>query len=552
MTPHLFQQLHRSVSWQKNLREHDVLIMSQARIYFILVIVSLCAFALSFRLVDIMLMQNGPQLARTSPSTAVMRHNITDRHNEIIATQLITASVSANPQKIIDIEETVNKLTTLLPNIDRKTLKKRLMSKRSFVWVARHITPKIQAAIHNSGIPGIDLVRDEKRVYPHGKLMSHPLGLCNHENVGSSGLEKQFDHHLLQNDLHTTLDVRTQYATIQTLQEGIQHFKAKAGNAIVMDITNGEILSLVSLPTYDPNSPDQIDGRMFNRNTQGVYEVGSTFKIFNIAIALESGRANINSRFDASQPIKIGRFTVTDFRGPNRVITLQEAFTLSSNIAMIQIARSYGAPLQKKYLKDFGMLDCAHIELPEVAKPLFPKNWQETSMMSISYGYGISVTPIQTAAAVAGIVNDGMQALPTLIKNKNSVQAKRVISSKTSTIIRRLMRQVVLEGTGRKANAPGYGVFAKTGTAYQAKNGSYGKRDARTTSAIAVFPYDKPKYLVLIMLDDPKGLKETSGFATAGWNAASLAGKLVAKIAPILNIKPKFDPLDQILTKIKT
>jgi cell division protein FtsI (penicillin-binding protein 3) len=286
-------------------------------------------------------------------------------------------------------------------------------------------------------------------------------------------------------------------------------------------------------------------------NTLGVYEPGSTFKILNTAIALESGKAKLDSTFDARFPIRIGRFTVDDFKGKYRVLSLTEAFIYSSNIAAIKIAQMFGMNTQKEYFEKFGLFKSVSLEIPEIGQPLVPARWSESGMMTMSYGYGISVTPLQSLRAVAAIVNNGVLVSPTLVSLSGEEAEKRaaffdaqphVVSLKTSASIRDLMRMVVGEGTAKKADVAGYEVIGKTGTAYQSKGRTgYGALKSRTTSFIGAFPKDNPQYAIIVMLDDPKPSKETYGYATAGWNAAPTAGKIISRIAPALGVPSSLD-----------
>jgi cell division protein FtsI (penicillin-binding protein 3) len=308
-----------------------------------------------------------------------------------------------------------------------------------------------------------------------------------------------------------------------------------------MDVKTGEIIAMVSLPDFDPNEANDKNAltNSFNRNTIGTYEPGSTFKIPNVAIALESGIATLKSRFDATHPVQIGRFRVPDFRGQNRVLTLQEAFVYSSNIAAIKIAQVFGKDVQRTFLKKFGFFTPVRIEIPEIGFPLIPKNWTDVTTMTVAYGYGISVTPMQLLAGINGIINDGVWVNPTLLKKvSNEAKGERILSTKVSSTIRHLMRQVILEGTGRSANVKGYDVFGKTGTAYRAQKGRYNGAKSRMTTFIGGFPLSNPKYIIVVMLQDAKAIKTSHGFSTAGWNVAPTAGKIIQRIAPLLKILP--------------
>ena len=312
---------------------------------------------------------------------------------------------------------------------------------------------------------------------------------------------------------------------------------------MVMDLKTGEVVAMVSLPDFDPNLPNQNNpNAIFNRNTSGTNEAGSILKILTVAIALESGTASLRSVYDATSAVKIGRFTVTDFIGKNRLLSLAEAFIYSSNIAAIKKAQQFGTQTQKAYLDKFGLFKPATVEVPEIGHSLVPANWSSATTMTVSYGYGVSVTPLQALTTIAGVINNGYRPKPTLIfQDKFSEpppSSDPIVSEKTSNTIRTFMRINAKEGPGKRADQGKFKVFAKTGTAYQAKHGNYGAVKSRTNSCVGGFPYDNPRYVFLIMLDDPQPTKSTYGFAAAGWNAAPTAGKMVARMGPILGVQP--------------
>ena len=501
------------------------------------------------RLIDVMVIRSGtPQQASFETSghqLAIPRADIVDRNGEVLATHLVTASVYANPKVILDPREAALRLSKLLPHVGYDVLLQRLTSPKGFIWLARHVTPKMQHAITHLGIPGVYLKKDYKRVYPYGQLVSHVLGYCGIDNNGLSGVEKFFDVKL-QNDkspLKLSVDVRVQHIVHDELTKAIAEFKAVGGNAMVMDLKTGEVVAMVSLPDFDPNLPNQNNPNdIFNRNTSGTNEAGSILKILTVAIALESGTASLRSVYDATSAVKIGRFTVTDFRGKNRVLSLAEAFIYSSNIAAIKMAQQFGTQTQKAYLDKFGLFKPATVEVPEIGHSLVPANWSSATTMTVSYGYGVSVTPLQALTTIAGVINNGYRPKPTLIfQDKFSEpppSSDPIVSEKTSNTIRTFMRINAKEGPGKRADQGKFKVFAKTGTAYQAKHGNYGAVKSRTNSCVGGFPYDNPRYVFLIMLDDPQPTKSTYGFAAAGWNAAPTAGKMVARMGPILGVQP--------------
>lgn len=543
--------------WHQVMRDRNVLEMAKNR-----TLVAGAAFSISFilifiRLADIMAVRplgelwsgNAPQVRASAGILTTARADIIDRNGEILATHLITGSVYANPKVIINAEEAAAKLSGLIPELDYKTVLRKLTSEKGFVWIVRHISPKLQQAVNHLGIPGIYLHRDERRVYPYGSLVSHVLGYCGIDNDGLAGVEKSFDSQLRGGSLkflQLSLDVRVQHIVHDELAKAIIEFGAEGGNAMVMKVNTGELLAMVSLPDYDPNLPNQNYGNAaFNRNTLGTYEPGSTFKIFNTVIALETGTATLNSQYDNSVPLRIGRFRPDDWRVKIRgLISVKEIFMHSSNIGSAKMALQFGGGAQKTYLGKFGFLKAPTLELPEIGTPLVPSTWRDVTTMTISYGYGIAVTPLQLLVAVAGIVNEGNMRPATLIRRTPETVSGtiRVVSAKTSSQIRDLMRMVVTDGTAKVVNIPGYDVIAKTGSAH--KKSSHGRcydGKAKITSCIVAFPKDHPQYMVVVFLDNPKPTKNTYGFTTGGWNAAPTVGHITARIAPLLGLAPALD-----------
>ncbi|MCE2716668.1 MAG: peptidoglycan D,D-transpeptidase FtsI family protein [Pseudomonadota bacterium] len=549
MQPSIRNVWYRLSSWRFS--QHQQLLHSARQRILGSAIISCIAFlAIIARLVDVMVIRIPDCNTGCNQRECQLRQNVVDRNGVILATQLITASVYANPKVIIDAKEAATKLCKLFPHWNYDALLKKLQSNQGFVWIERHASPKIQEAVHSLGIPGIYLQQDQKRAYPHGSLACHVIGRCDIDGRGVSGVERAFDTTLRtqEGELKLSLDIRVQHAIHNELVAAVKKFKANAANAMVMDVETGEVIAMVSLPDYDLNRPMKNLKSEFNRNTLGVYEQGSTFKILNVAIALESGVATLNSIFDNRNPVQIGRFKITDFRVPCRELTLVEALLYSSNIAAIKIAQRFGPQVQKHFMEKFGILNSPTLEISELGNPLLPRDWRETAMMSVSFGYGIAVTPLHTLAAIAGIVNNGYRPIPTLKFVTSANRQHRInsflkdpcVSAQTSKIIRHIMRMIVSEGTARKANIEGYQVFAKTGTAYQSgKKGGYGAESdrSRTTSFIGGFPTNRPQYVMIVMLDDPKAVEGTYGFATAGWNVAPVAGQIIERIAPLLGVK---------------
>jgi cell division protein FtsI (penicillin-binding protein 3) len=510
-------------------------------------------FALAFsivglRLVDVTILKEGhePRMVRLPKSELqTERADIVDRNGVLLATSLATGSLYANPKLILDANEAAAKLTRVLPGLNEKEVAGRLSSERSFVWLRRNLTPKEQYAVNRLGIPGLFFQREERRVYPHGALTSHVVGFTDIDKRGLAGVEQYFDERLKQSNdpLRLSIDIRVQHLVREELVGAMQEFRAIGAAAMVLDIQTGELLAMVSLPDFDSNAPGQSEPETrFNRNTLGVYEPGSTFKIFNTAMALDSGVSTLNSTYDATKPIQVSRFTISDFHPEKRWLSVPEIFMHSSNIGSVRIAMDAGRDRQREFLGRFGFLKAPTIELPEIGGPLVPSPWRDINMMTIAFGHGISVTPLQLVSGTAAVVNGGVLRPVTLLRRDDATppNGTRVISARTSDQMRRLMRLVVEKGTAKSSNVPGYLVGGKTGTAEKIVNGRY-KRDARISAFVGAFPMNQPRFVVYAMLDEPKGNKSTYGYATAGWVVAPAVGKMITKIASLYGIAPVDD-----------
>jgi cell division protein FtsI (penicillin-binding protein 3) len=484
----------------------------------------------------------GPRLA-VGLEMPKVRSDIVDRNGILLATSLPTASLYANPRQILDPKEATQKLLRLFPDINKERMEEKLSSNKSFVWLKRNLTPRRQFLVNTLGVLGFDFQGTERRVYPHGRLLSHALGLTNIDGRGLSGIEGYFNKILLKTDkpLKLSVDIRVQSVLREELVRAMLEFKAIGAAGLVLDATNGEVLAMISLPDFNPNKPitaGEISG--FNRATKGVYEMGSTFKLFTVAMALDTGAARLKDRFDATEPIKISRFKISDYHAKNRWLSVPEIIVYSSNIGAAKIALEVGTLGQKKYLKRFGMLTPARIDLPEIGTPLTPAHWRRINTMTISYGHGISVSPIQLVSGIAAVVNGGILYRPRMIKiaKGEKLFGSRVLSKDTSKKMRGLMRLVVKHGTGRNADVPGYLIGGKTGTSEKrGRRGGY-DRNRRMASFVAAFPMDRPKYVVLAMLDEPKGTQRTHGYATGGWVAAPVVANVVKRMAPLLGLIP--------------
>ena len=496
---------------------------------------------------------------------ATARPDILDKNGEVLATDVRVPSLYAEPRRLIDVDEAVEMLTADLPDLDATELRERLASRRGFVWLKRDINPEQQREIYRQGLPGIGFLNENKRAYPNGAEVSHLIGRVDIDNQGTAGIERWLDNqglaalHLaglatdrLQTPVELAVDLRVQHAMRDELAKAREKFKAIAAAGLVLNVRTGEIVSMVSEPDYDPNVPhNPRDPSLINRLTTGVYEMGSTFKAFTVAMGLDSGKVTLKSSFDAHNPLHYGKFDIHDFEPMQRSLTVPEIFTYSSNIGAARIAMAMGIDAHKTFLKKMGQLDRLRTELPESAEPIVPKRWGELNTITIAFGHGLSVAPLQAVMGVGALMNGGILIPPTFLKRSEAnAQAlgKRVIKPETSLLMRYLMRLNVEKGTAGKADVAGYYIGGKTGTADKVVFGRYSKTRV-LTDFMAVLPADQPRYLLLIMLDEPKALTETHGFTTSGWNAVPTGGAVVARIAPLLGIEPRLDlpPADQLI-----
>ncbi|MEM8876409.1 MAG: penicillin-binding protein 2 [Pseudomonadota bacterium] len=492
------------------------------------------------------------QTAAQSVSHA--RPDIVDRNGTLLATDVRTPSLFAEPHRIIDVDEAVEMLSAVMPALEATELRGKLTQERRFVWLKREISPAEATEIHGLGLPGIGFVEENQRFYPSGRLASHVIGHVNVDNAGIAGIEKHFDQAGLA-DLHAsgfarsskqapeqiTLDLRVQHAVRDELLQAMETYQAKAAGGVIMDARTGEIVSMVSLPDYDPHDPaTSINKDNVNRMMSGVFEMGSTLKAFTVAMALDAGVANLETTYDARSPIRVSSFTIDDFHAQRRILSVPEVFIHSSNIGTARMALQVGIDGHQEFMKRMGFFDRPRTELPETAQPLLPNRWTELSSMTISFGHGFSVAPLQTVAAVAALVNGGRLIPPTLLPRSEaeaSAVAQQVLSPETSAQMRYLMRLNVTEGTGKKAEVAGFRVGGKTGSAEKVVNGRYdGKK--LLTSFLGTFPSDDPRYVILIMIDEPQGIEETHGFRTAGWNAVPVTGRIITRVGPMLDIPP--------------
>lgn len=485
---------------------------------------------------------------RAYSANPIKRADIVDRNGTIIATSLPTVNLFANPKKILNAKKAAVELSKILPDIRYEDILDKLQRRASFVYIKRNLSPAQQYQINYLGIPGLEFENGEKRVYPHKNLFAHILGNTNIDNTGISGIEKQLDERLTQSDIPLTLtiDAGIQDTIREELKAAVEKYSAEGAVAILMDVKTSEIISMISLPDYDPNLNNfKTERAQFNFATKGVYEPGSVLKIFNAAMGLESGKVKVADKFDATKPLKLRYNTIKDYRGENRWLTLPEILIYSSNIGSAQIALKVGKKEQQSFMENIGFFKpIESIEVAEKGHPLVPKRWGEETTATVGYGYGLSITPLHLVTAFSAIVNGGIYHNPTVLKNNPHTDSHRVVSYNTSNEMRKLLRGVVVEGSGKRANVLGYEVAGKTGTANKLVNGRYIDKKVMT-SFLATFPASNPQYALFLMMDEPKATKETWGFVTSGWNTVPTAGKIISSIAPQLNVKANYD-LDEL------
>lgn len=505
-----------------------------------------------------------PQATVRSAQIVSQRADIVDREGRILATNMQTNHLYAHPQEMVDPVHTANELIKIFPDLDKDRLMKDFTGKRKFLWIRRQLSPEQVQAVHDIGEPGLNFGPRETRLYPNGAIASHILGgasygregVASAEVVGVAGVEKVFDDFLrdparASEPLQLSLDLTVQAATEKVMEGGMMIMNAKGAAAVVMDIHTGELVSLVSLPDFDPNNrPVPLtkgsagDSPLFNRAVQGVYELGSTFKLFAAAQALELGLVSPDTKLDTKGPLRWGRFRIRDFHNYGPQLSVTETIVKSSNIGTARLAIMIGQERQKDFLSRLGLLEVPPVEILESrgAKPLTPKKWSELSSLTISYGHGLSVSPVHLAAAYASVLNGGTRVRPTLLKQSGPQQGERVVSERTSAQVRTMLRKVVTDGTASFGDVKGYAVAGKTGTADKPKpTGGYYKDKVIATFA-SVFPAHDPKYVVIVTLDEPEDRMGKEPRRTAGWTAVPVAAELIGRIAPLMGLRPDVEP----------
>lgn len=479
----------------------------------------------------------------------LIRKEIVDRNNNLLALNIPASSVFANPKHMINIENDIERLSKVVSGIDKKKILNELKNdKKTFVWIKRDLTPQEHQNIHSLGIAGLYFENEERRLYTHGSIGSHILGYVGRDGKGLAGIEKSYDDFLSHNilvksaektiPLALTIDIRVQNIVSEELDKAISKSRASGGVGIVADPNTGEIIALVSKPDFDPHNPSQAnEDKLFNRASLGIYELGSIMKCITLAVGFDSKTITLNDAYNLSS-FRVGKFQVKDFNKSQGWNSVANVFRMSSNIGATQIALEIGNETLKSYYKKLGFLDQVQIEIPEKGSPLYPKSkdWSDITLTTMSYGYGISVSPLHFIQAMIPIVNGGYKHELTLVKSNKIKQPDQILNRDTSDSMKKLLRLVVAKGSGKRAEVNGYLVGGKTGTANK-RNGRGYVNNNRMASFFATMPSIDPKYVVLVVLDEPKPTKDSFGFATAGWNAAPATGSILSRIAALYGMQ---------------
>jgi cell division protein FtsI (penicillin-binding protein 3) len=493
-------------------------------------------------------------LALSEPiATSFSRPDIIDRNGRLLATDLEAPSIFADPGLVLDRDEVVEKLSNVLPDIDANELRRALADRsRRFVWVRRGVAPKVAQMVHDLGLPGVSFRDELKRAYPGGMLAGHVLGSVNVDNRGTTGIEKYIDEKIGVDHVHAatlstrapvrlSLDIGVQHALEDELDEAVRQYQTEGAAGIVLDIKTGEILASASLPRVDPAWPSEaLDEKHIDRVANGTYELGSIFKTLTIAMAFDQGLARPATIIDVTKPLEAGRFTVTDLHPAGRPLSVAEIYTHSSNVGAGMLALRAGPEKLEWFLRKLGLFDRLQTEEGLAAAPQMPASWSRAATITVSYGHGLAVAPLQFAAAAGTVLNGGKRVQPTFLRKfeTGAAEEKPLVTATTSRQIAQLMRLNVVspDGTGSKADVPGYRVGGKTGTADIPGRGGYAAKSV-ISSFLGTFPTDDPHYLTFVMLFEPKGVAETGGQRTAGTNAAPVTGRLIARIAAQLGVE---------------
>ena len=506
-----------------------------------------------------------PRAAAPGSVISATRADIVDRNGNLLATNFETHALYAQPHHMIDPQGAVKKLMAVFPDLNEERLLRDFTGKRKFLWIKKKISLEQMQAVHDIGEPGLLFAPRDMRLYPNGSLAAHIMGGASYgregvhaaEVIGVAGAEKYFDDYLRDpangnKPLELSIDMTVQAASERILYGGMKLMNAKGATSVLMDVHTGEVISAVSLPSFDPNdrphaavTGDASDSPLFNRSVQGVYELGSVFKIFTAAQAIDLGIATADTVIDTSGPMKVGGFRIGEFHGKNYgKQTVTGIIVHSSNRGTGRLALEIGAERQQEFLKNLGFFEPTPFEIVEASggKPLLPQRWQELSTVTVSYGHGLSSSPMHLAAGYSAIANGGHKVTPTLRKQSGPVVGPRVMSERAAADARAMLRAVVTEGTASFAEVPGYQIGGKTGTADKpGPRGGY-LEDTVIATFASMFPAHDPKYVLIVTLDEPV---ETSGDKprrTAGWTAVPVAAEMVRRVAPLLGLRPTVEP----------
>jgi len=537
--------------WKNHIAQEKRLKDARTRITIFLACALAIYCAILGRLVYLGYINNSPDISFSrSSSEETKRGTIYDSAGNILATNVLAYTLFADAKLVLNIQDTAKQLKRIIPCLSEKALVQQLKSNKRYIPICRDVSPQTRSILEELGLPGLFFKSVYTRVYPHGRSCAHILGFCDENRRGVSGIEKSFDKDLFEKKkpVHLSLNIGLQEMARDILAEGINKFKADGGNVMIMD-QSGQILCATSLPDFSGDGGDaseKLKGA-FNRNFQGLFEAGSVLKIINAAIGLQTKTANWDCTYDVRHPVRLGRFTVDDFQPKRRILSFEEVFKFSSNIGHIQMSTRFGPKVQQHFFKKFRLLKKPKLEIPEVASTRSPKKWGEIESKTISYGYGISIAPITFLRSVASILNDGHLIFPTLLKrNPDDLKAleirreriKPLVDKDVSQSIHRLMRSVVTEGTGRGCSIEGLDLCGKTGTAQTLVAGRYNKDGRITTFIWSIVAPDGRCFYGLTMLDHPKAIEGTYGFATGGWNVVPITKQIITAMIPILNITP--------------
>ena len=503
-----------------------------------------------------------PQAVAVRDAIVSQRADIVDRNGMVLATNISTHSLYAQPRLMLDPENAAVELSNIFEDMKADQLLDQFNSGSSFIWLRRRLSPEQMQAVHDIGEPGLLFGPREMRLYPNGSLASHILGgtqfgredVSSAEVIGAAGVEHSFDGFLRDQStggapLQLSLDLTIQSAAEVVLAGGMELMNARGAASVLMDVHTGEIISIVSLPDFDPNDrprPVAVGQRSprFNLAVQGVFELGSTFKIFTAAQAMELGLVTPDTIINTSGPIEWGTYELDDFHEFPRQMTVRDVIVESSNVGTARMAQEIGAERQQRFLADLGLLAPSTLELGEAAsaRPLLPPNWSELSAMTISYGHGMSTSPVHLAAAYASLVNGGTIVTPTLLRRNSPQYGDRIVSEETSVALREMLRGVVTDGTASMAEVPGYLVGGKTGSADKPLENAAGYHEEKVIATFAsVFPSNDPQYVLIVMLDEPEISALDEVRRTAGWTAVPVAAEMIRRIAPLLGIRPQIE-----------